>query len=373
MAEQAGSTIQSGTGWETGVAAVALAGLVLLGGTAGIGIPLMVTAPLASLILVLVVLLGWMQARVLDTFYRPRLRRASIVDEAWSRAEAQVPGGLRLPVWYRRQKGTAPLVLALHGWESSPGRMKPRLDMLHALGCHVITFEYRGHGSAPEDRRFTAVKTLADARAVLNEATKHIPRNRISSIIFYGHSLGGFVGLRLSSNARHWWGKKLSGVVLESPMVDLMQAIDSEMRLPATMLGGMPKRWIINEFRRVHPELAHLGEDDFSIPHWGLPSVPVLTIQSEKDGTLGRHHYDLVVKHITKDHEHHLISDLEHGSHLDNATLNEKVGAWMARFRDAGSATAEASSEEPADAPAARSAAKGRGRAKGGAKGRGRK
>lgn len=340
----------AGEGWETSIAAIGVAGLILIGGSAGFGLPLWLTGPLAGVVLVSVILMAMLRQRVIDQFYQPRLPRTSLDDEDWKRVETSVQGGLKLPTWYRRQVGAAPLVLVMHGWESTPARMKPRLDHLHDLGCHVITFEFRGHGSAPKDNRWTGVKALGDARAVLNEATKHIPKQRITKVLLYGHSLGGFVTLRLSSNARHWWGRKLAGVILESPMTDLMLAIDQNLSGPAGMLKGPARGWILQEFRRVHPDLADLTEDDFRVPKWGLPQVPTLTIQAEKDETLGRGHYDALVAAHTKAHDHHLVSDLGHGADVANNALEGLVADFVKPFVG-GAASDDDGDDEDLEAP----------------------
>ena len=90
------------------------------------------------------------------------------------------------------------------------------------------------------------------------------------------------------------------------------------------------RRIIRTEMERIHPDLP-IRFWNAKLPQIGIPKIPVLTLQSKNDNTLGRKHYNLILKHIPEDEENqfHLVSDLEHTTTLDSPNRRNILENWL--------------------------------------------
>ena len=222
------------------------------------------------------------------------------------------------------------LVVYLHGYSSSLGRGESRCLHLNSLGPHIIGLDQRGFGRQEGRFDWTILKAVADAEALLEEAPKLLGFEP-ERVWIYGHSLGGFITIRLASHLSDWWEHKLKGIILESPVTSFPMIIDE--KLPGRMV--MAKPWVRHtlrrEYERIHPDL-NVRYANSELPYWGLPKVDYLLVQAEEDETLGLDHYELAIKHLNPEDSYssiHLIEGMVHTSTEDSAQRAELVENWL--------------------------------------------
>jgi len=222
------------------------------------------------------------------------------------------------------------LILYLHGYRSSLGRGETRCQHFNSLGPHVIGLDQRGFGRQDGRLDWTLLKATADAEALLESAPQHLgfEPNRVW---IYGHSMGGFITIRLASHPSGWWEGKLQGIILESPVTSFPYLIDK--KLPGRMV--MAKPWVRHvlrrEYERIHPDL-NVRYANSELPYWGTPKVPFLVLQSAEDEVLGLDHYELLIEHLQTNDSNssiHLIEGMPHTSMFDHPERREILENWL--------------------------------------------
>ncbi len=222
------------------------------------------------------------------------------------------------------------LILYLHGYSSSLGRGETRCQHLNGLGPTVIGLDQRGFGRQDGRLDWTLLKAVADAEALLEEAPQHLGFEP-ERVWVYGHSMGGFITIRLASHPSGWWENKLQGIILESPVTSFPKIIDE--KLPGRMV--MAKPWVRHvlrrEYERIHPDL-NVRYANSELPYWGTPKVPFLVIQAGEDETLGLDHYELLSEHLEANDSYssiHLVEGMHHTSTEDQAVRAQLVEGWL--------------------------------------------
>ena len=258
-------------------------------------------------------------------FRGPRNRKQPLNHDNWELITAdndgyEVMGHINL------QEKKSPLVIFIHGWESSSGRFLERMEIFRAKNCHTLALELRGHGLAHDTMEWTANKVISDIKVLLDTLDQSV----ISSVHFYGHSLGGFVTLGLQNKRNQgWWKEKIGTIILESPMTAYSPVIEQRSGLLYPLLPLL-KRWLMQAFIRIHPEFRGSQWSAVDVPEWGIPSCPVLILQAENDSQLGRTHYDALMNCIGEiDYETHLITSLTHSKNEVNSVRDELISNWI--------------------------------------------
>ena len=270
------------------------------------------------------------EAKVLAAFFKAQPKiGADISNPDWRMIEFTGWGGSEPMGYFLPAKGESKgLILYMHGYSSSIARAENRILHLRDQGFDVAGIDMRGHGRCDLGRDWTLLKVVADIEAFLDCIISEYQKT--PNVHFYGHSLGGFLAMRLSSNKSGWWAKRLDSVILESPAASIPMLV--KLRVGRFWRPGryLIRRILRKEMMRIHPDLS-LRFDEAKVPHIGVPNIPVLMLQSKVDDTLGRTHYNLVKKHLKGNisNEFHLISDLEHTTELDSNTRKELLEVWL--------------------------------------------
>jgi pimeloyl-ACP methyl ester carboxylesterase len=270
------------------------------------------------------------ESKVLTTFFKIESRFGhEISDPDWRMIEFTGWGGSEPMGYFIPAKGeTKGLILYMHGYSSSVGYAENRILHLRDLGFDVAGIDMRGHGRCDLNRDWTLLKVAADIEAfmdcIISEYKEAPP------VHFYGHSMGGFLALRLSSKKSGWWGDQLESVILESPAASIPMIVKMRAGPLWKPSRFLIRRIIRKEAKRIHPDLP-LRFMDAKVPQIGLPNIPVLTLQSKVDDTLGRSHYNLVRKYLkgNSENEFHLISDLKHSTEFDSTTRMDLLERWL--------------------------------------------
>lgn len=146
-------------------------------------------------------------------------------------------GGVNLPAWWipARDGIPGPVVVLIHGWESSRDRTLPNAQILHAIGMHVLTLDVRGHGTnPPEELPLTAGEFGEDALAGVRTA---LARSDVTAVGILGHSMGA-IGALLAAAAE----PRVRGVVAASAPADPYRLTRQTFRLAKLPLPG-PLAW----------------------------------------------------------------------------------------------------------------------------------
>ena len=280
------------------------------------------TLPIAILLLLAIIHQLIMRA----IFFGPSTRVDLFEDENWEHIQV-MDGGVEIHGHLHLQDGVAPLVVFVHGWQSSSERFIERMNIFRSAGCHTLAHDLRGHCHAPDTPEWTAGKIIADLKVVLDSLDK----DRISAVHLYGHSIGGFVCIGMShSRYDGWWKEKLGTIILESPMT-VYSPIMNELTSSVPFLRPLIEKMAIKGFNLIHPDAGGLKWKDVDVPHWGMPQVPTLILQAANDKRLGLVHYDALLSNwIEKvELETHLIQSLSHSNNRINEERDRLLMKWI--------------------------------------------
>jgi pimeloyl-ACP methyl ester carboxylesterase len=274
---------------------------------------------------------------VIQIFRKPDFQKPSIEIEPWVELEADCRG-VEARAMLNRRDESAPMLLMIHGWKSSAESVRERAEWFCEQGWHALIVEMPGHGKAMPVEKWTAIRVIEHTVELMGALDRLLSSEDITEIVYYGHSMGGFVGLNLSKRIdNHPWGHKIKGWILESPMTKYSMIYEDSIRrnkIPKILHSSIQKR-LFAQFSALHPQedpIHSLMELD--VPIWGLPQQPTLILQAEEDSILGRSHYDLLVSSmIDAGREEilttHLIEDLPHSGARTNSTRNLHIEQWL--------------------------------------------
>ncbi len=266
-------------------------------------------------------------------FQRPeKFRKASLEDKHWSVSQVFVQDVLIQFYQYTGEK-SQPAILFLHGWRSSASRMMQRMKYFADHGWSVIAVDLPNHGSSDAVAKWSAEFSTTCVIEIVNATKseyKEIP------FFIYGHSMGGFIGLRLCQRKAEWESNvHLNSIIFESPMTQYSLILDETYRILRTprLLRGMIDRRIfttVSRLRTISTEFKSIQQAD--IPQWGLPHVPALILQAEHDLRLGMSHYNAFIEQLEKHslvYEAHLISSLTHTGSDENAERTSILESYL--------------------------------------------
>ena len=270
------------------------------------------------------------EAKIITAFFKAHPKTCDYRPNAdWRMIEFTGWGGSKMMGYFIPAKGDSKgLILYMHGYSSSIARAEKRILHLRDQGFDVAGIEMRGHGRCNLNRDWTLLKVAADNEAFLDCILAEYEEKPL--VHFYGHSMGGFLAMRLSSKKSGWWADNLVSVILESPAASIPKLVKMRAGPLWKPSSFLIRRIIRKEAIRIHPDLP-IRFMDAKVPQIGIPDIPVLTLQSKDDDTLGRAHYNLVKKHLegNNENEFHLISDLEHTTTCDSTTRKELLENWL--------------------------------------------
>jgi pimeloyl-ACP methyl ester carboxylesterase len=274
---------------------------------------------------------------VIQIFRKPDFQKPSIEIEPWVELEADCRG-VEARAMLNRRDESAPMLLMIHGWKSSAESVRERAEWFCEQGWHALIVEMPGHGKAMPVEKWTAIRVIEHTVELMGALDRLLSSEDITEIVYYGHSMGGFVGLNLSKRIdNHPWGHKIKGWILESPMTKYSMIYEDSIRrnkIPKILHSSIQKR-LFAQFSALHPQEKPIHSlTELDVPIWGMPQQPTLILQAEEDSILGRSHYDLLVSSmIDAGREEilttHLIEDLPHSGARTNSTRNLHIEQWL--------------------------------------------
>ncbi|MBT3641768.1 MAG: alpha/beta fold hydrolase [Euryarchaeota archaeon] len=274
---------------------------------------------------------GWlfMRWRIYSSvFITPPRTVTKLTDNRWKTFNFKGWGKENLKAQFlESETKSKDVILYLHGYNSTLGRGESRCQHMNSMGLNVLSLDQRGFGEQKGKYEWTILKVVADIELLLAQ-TPEIIGFKPEKLWIYGHSMGGFLTIRLSSFSSDWWGDSLKGVILESPATSFPLIIEKKLPGRAIMANPWVRHILRREYQRIHPDL-NVGYSNAQIPFWGVPKVPILVIQAEQDETLGIEHFNLLKEHFSDISEIHIVSDMPHTSRVDVLKRREILENWI--------------------------------------------
>ncbi|MDA7740406.1 alpha/beta hydrolase [Candidatus Poseidoniales archaeon] len=271
------------------------------------------------------------------SFLLPGRRKPSFEGEGWTNHFFD-HNGCPINTVSNLRTSPSPLMVMVHGWRSSSSSVADRAMWFTDRGWHVVMVELPNHGSSGEYGHWSAYRSMKAVETVVTELATIIDPSHVSSVSYYGHSMGGFIGLRLASNeslrvASH----PLDRIILESPMTmyePILDEIANGYKVPVFLRATYRRRLI----ERFNESIGQIGRwsrvEEFNIPLWGVPKLPILCIQAVPDERLGMGHYEQLLKVYSQpENEGFLTSipleSLKHSGARVNEDRNNAIEHWL--------------------------------------------
>jgi len=276
---------------------------------------------------------GWliMRWRIYSSvFITPSRDLTNINDPRWQQFNFLGWGDETLKAHFLKSEiESKDVMLYLHGYNSSLGRGESRCQHMHSMGPNIFGLDQRGFGEQKGKYEWTILKVIADIELLLERMPSvlgYVPEN----LWIYGHSMGGFLTIRLSAHSSGWWNKSLRGIILESPVTSFPLIIEKKLPGRAILANSWVRHILRREYQRIHPDL-NIGYANAQIPFWGTPQVPILVLQAANDETLGNEHFNLLEEHYKDIAEINILHSLLHTSKVDTEERREVLEKWFSQ------------------------------------------
>ena len=271
------------------------------------------------------------------SFLLPGRKKPSFQHEDWLTSTFQT-NECTMNAVYKVQNEPSPLLFMVHGWRSSSRSVSDRSIWFSERGWHVVMVDLPNHGSSGSLGQWSAYRSLKAVEEVGLKLNDIVPKELITSVTYYGHSMGGFIGLRLGTAQSNTVGSHpIKRMILESPMTmyePILDEIAIGFRIPK-FIRPMYRRRLIQRFNRSIGQPGRFSKiDEFNIPKWGKPLVPLLCVQANPDERLGMEHYDRLIEvYSGKDTQGmlnaFLLDSLTHAGARQNEDRNQKITEWL--------------------------------------------
>ena len=272
------------------------------------------------------------------SFITPGRKKKSFADAGWKQQYITVEGKKLNAVSFQ-QKDPSPLLFLIHGWRASSHSVGDRGRWFAQHGWHVVLVDLPNHGDSDNIPLWSAYKSMQYLALLCEQVSDIIPNKNVTQATYYGHSIGGFIGLRLLSQKKEIKisGRKFTKLILESPMTmysPILEEIAARLRIPKPLLNPYRKRLIQRFNSTLSPRGTFDSMEDFDLPRWGLPTLPILCIQASPDNRLGLGHYERLLQSYEVENEgqfvtHHLVEGLTHSGAKINEERDQLISQWL--------------------------------------------
>ena len=213
-----------------------------------------------------------------------------------------------------------------------------RAESFLERGWNVVMLDFPNHGGSSNLPKWTADKTCTLAIKALNKLSEQTPSLFQNQIVYFGHSMGAFVGLRCSKRRDELsFGEQIAAWIFESPMTgytDIFEETCQLLYVPSPLRPFLLRK-SIRQFNAINgPVLGLKSLDEADTPKWGLPNEPTLLVQASPDERLG----DLHHQRLTDAMESaglsdlltvHLLEELDHSGANSNRARKAVIDRWI--------------------------------------------
>ena len=271
------------------------------------------------------------------SFRAPPRRKPEVNDPAWTKLSVEV-NGMNIVHYLHEGRPNAPLAWIIHGWTSGSMRMLQRAESFVERGWNVLLVDLPSHGGSDSLTKWSAEESTTLLIHSINQLHREQPTYFEHGVCYFGHSIGSFIGLRLSKRRDELQiGENLRGWIFESPMTgytEIHEETCNILRIPRIL-----RPWIlaktIRHFNALNgPEriINNLSEAD--VPSWGITTEPTLLVQADPDERLGPGHHERLVlamkeRPFNELLQSHFLPDLRHSGSHESASRKNVVDAWL--------------------------------------------
>ena len=271
------------------------------------------------------------------SFLEPGRRKQTFQGPGWHSRQVLHEGRCVQLVTYSQEQ-PSPLLVLVHGWRASTSSVSDRGQWFVDRGWHVVMVELPSHGSSDDLPLWTAYGSMQAVQVACAKVEEFYPKASVTKVSYYGHSMGGFIGLRLlSDEALRVAGRPFSYMILESPMTmysPILEEISTRLKIPSFIHGPYMKRMIARVNATIQWEQTFTSVDEFDMPKWGLPTIPMLCVQAAIDERLGMTHYDRLNDCYQSGDQDSILTSvrlesLTHSGAQINSERNQAIADWL--------------------------------------------
>ena len=271
------------------------------------------------------------------SFRAPPRRKPALEDPRFERRMVVVKG-LQIAHYIAAGRPGRPLVWMCHGWTSASCRMIDRADSFLKRGWSVLLVDLPGHGISDGLEKWSAEESTSCLLEAMNHLQRAQPELFGAGIVHYGHSIGAFIGLRISKRRGELnEGLNVQGWIMESPMTGYTEIFEETcniLRIPSA-LRPIVLRKTLRHFNARNEGVAsfnRLAEAD--VPAWGMPRERALLVQAIPDERLGSIHHERLIRLIEGGEDPSLLTttlldDLTHSGSHESPSRKAAVEAWL--------------------------------------------
>lgn len=248
--------------------------------------------------------------------YKPLKKRVS--DLPFPSEQVEFPSGrevLRGWVLYPEKDNGGPVLVLVHGWGSSHGRMTRLAGPLLESGYPVLLFDVRHHGESRGAPYVTARHFRDDILAAVEQAASTFPGR---SRVLIGHSMGGATSVLAVAT-----GAPVVGLVSIGAPADLWGVWADHMDR-----RGLPGRWVIRLLRPFWQLRARTP--------WRLldprrrardVGVPFLVLHGDRDESVPSPHAHLLSRPGRV--EARILEGWGHSDLLESPELHQEIHSFL--------------------------------------------
>lgn len=149
--------------------------------------------------------------------------------------EFNTEDGIRLRGWLLLGESNKPVIILLHGWDTSKAAMLPHAIYLHKNGYNVFMIDFRAHGESEGKFMSFGYEEQRDLKAALNFLNSY-PTLKNNKIGVLGISMGASVAIMEAAK-----DKRIEAVIADSPYISLnsniIRQVNLKYNLPSVPFG----------------------------------------------------------------------------------------------------------------------------------------
>ena len=271
------------------------------------------------------------------SFRSPQKRKPVIEDSDWEKIYVNI-NGINILYYLFRGETNKPLAWLCHGWTAGAVRMVDRASSFRERGWSVMLVDLPSHGGSDSLEKWSAEETTTLLIGSMNRFSQTHRDLLTRKICFFGHSIGAFIGLRISSRRDELLLPHcISGWIFESPMTgytEIHKETCNMLRIPHIV-----RPWVLRKtmrhFNAINGPIRRISRlADADIPAWGMVNEKTLLVQADPDERLGPVHHQRLIECMSKPAYSglltpHFLPDLRHsGSHVCDSR-KRIVGEWI--------------------------------------------
>lgn len=304
------------------------------------------TPALCAPVILLSVFFVYLEVMTELSFRSPPRRKPVIEDNDCEKINVNI-NGINILHYLFRGDTNKPLAWLCHGWTAGAVRMLDRASSFRERGWSVMLVDLPSHGGSDSLKKWSAEETTTLLIGSINRFSQTHGDLFDRKICFYGHSIGAFIGLRISKRRSELLLPQcISGWIFESPMTgytEIHKETCDMLRIP-TIVRPLVLKKTMRHFNAINGPIRRITRlADADIPAWGMVDEKTLLVQADPDERLGPVHHRRLIECMAKPAYSglltpHFLPELRHsGSHVCESR-KQVVDEWIDDVYDHSSA-----------------------------------